>query len=242
MNGPDGEQNLQGERADPTTPVMPGGALASRPLHFIWLVDCSGSMAYEGKIQALNNAIREAIPQMQDAADAQPQAQVLVRAISFAEGAQWVIPDPTPVEDLTWTDLEAVGTTDLGRALEMVAAELHVPPMSGRALPPVLVLISDGQPTDDFQAGLERLLGEPWGAKAVRVAIAIGRDADEEMLRRFISNPDIRPVQASNPEQLVRYIRWASTLITPISQPNREDQAPTIKPPDPVPVIGDVTW
>ncbi|MEZ4834079.1 MAG: hypothetical protein R2873_19210 [Caldilineaceae bacterium] len=44
---------------------LPGGALASRPLHFIWIADCSGSMGHGGKIQALNNAIREVIPHMQ---------------------------------------------------------------------------------------------------------------------------------------------------------------------------------
>lgn len=38
----------------------PGGEMATRPLHFIWIADCSGSMGIDGKIQALNNAIREA--------------------------------------------------------------------------------------------------------------------------------------------------------------------------------------
>lgn len=223
-------------------PSLPGGQIASRPLHFIWIVDCSGSMAYEGKIQALNNAVREAIPQMQDASAAQPQAEVLVRVIAFADGARWVVSEPTPAERFRWTDLVAGGTSDLGTALRMTAEELRVPPMLSRALPPVLVLVSDGQPTDDFEEGLESLLAEPWGQRAVRVAIAIGRDADSELLKRFIANPDIRPVQASNPEQLVRYIRWASTLITPISQPKRESQIPTIVAPDPIPVIGDVTW
>jgi uncharacterized protein YegL len=223
--------------------ALPGGRISSRPLHFVWLVDTSGSMGYEGKIQALNNAVREAIPPMRDAAAAQPQAQVLVRVISFSEGARWVLADPTPVEEFTWTDLAAGGTTDLGSALAMVADQLRVPPMSERALPPVLVLISDGQPTDDFGAGLDRLLAEPWGVRAVRVAIAIGRDADSRVLHRFINNPDVRPVMASNPEQLMRYIRWASTLITPVSRPPREGQGlPSIIAPDPVAAIGDITW
>lgn len=43
-------------------PKRPGGELATRPLHFIWIADCSGSMSIDGKIQALNNAIREATP------------------------------------------------------------------------------------------------------------------------------------------------------------------------------------
>jgi uncharacterized protein YegL len=198
-------------------------------------------MAYEGKIQALNNAIREAIPHMQEAADSQPQADVLVRAIAFSEGANWLL-DPTPVQDFVWEDVAAKGTTDFGRALEMVSLVLHVPPMSDRALPPVLVLVSDGQPTDDFEAGLDTLMAEPWGRRAVRIAIAIGRDADDDVLRRFIAKPEIRPVQANNPEQLVRYIRWASTLITPVSQPQRQGQAETIAPPDPIPAVGDITW
>ena len=36
----------------------PGGELATRPLHFIWICDCSGSMSVDGKIQQLNYAYR----------------------------------------------------------------------------------------------------------------------------------------------------------------------------------------
>jgi len=43
--------------------------------------------------------------------------------------------------------------------------------MSDRALPPVLVLISDGQPTDNFQKGLDKLIAQLWGQKAVHIAI-----------------------------------------------------------------------
>ena len=35
----------------------PGGELASRPLHFFWIVDCSGSM-YGEKIGTINHAIQ----------------------------------------------------------------------------------------------------------------------------------------------------------------------------------------
>lgn len=31
----------------------PGGELASRPIHFFWVVDCSGSMSYDGKMDYL---------------------------------------------------------------------------------------------------------------------------------------------------------------------------------------------
>lgn len=67
----------------------PGGELATRPLHFIWIADCSGSMAVDGKIQVLDTAIREALPHMRQVADENPNAEVLVRALKFSSGAQW---------------------------------------------------------------------------------------------------------------------------------------------------------
>lgn len=195
------------------TNKRPGGELATRPLHFFWICDCSGSMSADAKIQSLNTAIREAIPHMQAVADENPNAEVLVRALKFSNGAQWHISQPTPVADFKWVDLTANGVTDMGKALAMLAEQLAMPPMTERALPPVLVLISDGQPTDDFAGGLKALLDRPWGKKAVRIAIAIGEDADLEVLQRFIGHPEIKPLQANNSEALVNYIRWVSTVV-----------------------------
>jgi uncharacterized protein YegL len=191
---------------------LPGGALASRPLHFFWLVDCSGSMAGD-KIQRLNFAIKEAIPEMQKVAAENPNARVLVRALSFASGAQWHISQPTPVNDFRWQDLRAHGVTDMGKALRMIADALSVEQMPPRGLPPVLVLISDGHPTDDFNAGLRALMDQPWGKKAVRIAIAIGDDADHDVLQKFIGHPEIEPLHAHNPADLVHFIKWASTAV-----------------------------
>lgn len=194
----------------------PGGELATRPLHFIWIADASGSMKDDGKIQSLNMAIREAIPHMQKVASENPNAQVLVRAIKFASGAQWHISQPTPVEDFKWDDLKADGVTDMGKALTMVAEQLTIEKLGERALPPVLVLISDGQPTDSFEKGLKKLIDDPkehWGKKAVRIAIAIGQDADHDVLQKFIGHNEIKPLQANNPEALVNYIKWVSTAV-----------------------------
>lgn len=196
-----------------TTKNRPGGELASRPLHFIWIADCSGSMCYDSKIQSLNNAIKEAIPHMKRVADENPYAQVLVRAIKFSTGAQWHISQSTPISNFIWKDLSASGTTDMGKALSILADQLKIPPMTDRALPPVLVLISDGQPTDDFEGGLDALMRQPWGKKAVRIAIAIGKDANYGVLQKFIGHPELKPLQADNPESLVKQIKWVSTAV-----------------------------
>lgn len=191
----------------------PGGELAARPLHFIWIADCSSSMASDGKIQALNQAIREAMPHMSQVAADNPNAEVLIRSVAFSSGAKWHVADPTSVEKFQWPDLQTSGYTAMGEALKLVADQLDVEVMSNRALPPVLVLLSDGQPTDDFGAGLQQLMDQPWGKKAVRLSIAIGEDADRDVLQRFIGHPEIQPLEANNPEALVHHIRWASTAV-----------------------------
>jgi uncharacterized protein YegL len=219
----------------------PGGEMTTRPLHFIWIADCSGSMETGGKIQALNAAVREAIPHMRNEASQNPNATVLVRVLKFSDGAQWLVSQPTKVSEFEWTDLTAGGVTDMGKALSMVAEQLKMPPMDARALPPVLVLISDGQPTDAFSQGLNDLMKEPWGKKAVRIAIGIGEDVDPEVLQKFIGNAEIKPVQANNPEALVRQIRWASTVVlkaasSPAAQPM--DAGGGIAAP-PIPMVAD---
>ena len=97
--------------------------------------------------------------------------------------------------------------------LKMVAQELKIPPMSDRAFPPVLALVSDGEPTDAYHVGLNHLMRLPWGQKAVRIAIGIGADADLQVLQEFIGRSDVRPLQANNPEELAHHIRWTSTAV-----------------------------
>ena len=193
-------------------------------------------MAAQGKMQSLNQAIRQSLPGMADVAHQNPEARVLVRALRFADRAAWHLEDPTPVEQLQWRDLEAGGTTAMGEALELLSDALRSPPMEERALPPVLVLISDGQPTDDFEAGLAKLMHQPWAQKAVRLAIALGHDANLEVLQQFIGTTaggdDIsprRPLQASNATTLAQYIQWASTAVVSAASMPASRITPTIQ-------------
>lgn len=195
----------------------PGGELASRPLHFFWIVDCSGSM-YGEKIGSVNHAIQSTIPDMKDAAQNNPNAQLLVRTLKFSTGASWVTANPVNIEDFAWDDLDAGGVTDLGQAFDMLAAQLTIPPMTDRALPPVIVLLSDGQPTDDYKKSLDKLLHLPWGKKSVRIAISIGQDADDTILQEFTGNREL-VLQANNPQALVKMIKWASTAASLVSAP-----------------------
>ncbi len=196
---------------------IPGGALANRPLHFFWMVDCSSSMAGD-RIGAVNHAIQECIEPMREEAAGNPNAQLYIHTLKFASGASWVTAEPVPIEEFAWEDVEANGITDMGKAFELLAGQLSMPPMPDRALPPVIVLLTDGNPTDDWKRPLEKLLKMPWGKKAVKVAIAIGKDAERSVLEAFTGNPEA-VLDAGNPEVLTHFIKWASTVASAVSNP-----------------------
>lgn len=221
----------------------PGSRLAARPLHFFIVADCSGSMAADGKMQSLNNAIRETLPHLVDVAAQNPHAELLVRCIAFSSGARWHIESPTPVELVEWVNLSTGGYTDLGAALDLLAPQLSPTSIESRSLPPAVLLISDGMPTDEYRAALGRFLDEPMGRRAVRMAVGIGRDADIEVLERFVGASEQGVLTASNPEQLVRMIRWASTHASRVASnlaPSDSNVSPLSE--DSVSGAGELVW
>jgi uncharacterized protein YegL len=229
---------------------LPGGAIARRVLHFIFIADCSSSMDTDGKMQALNHSIREAIPHMRKVASENPHAEVMVRSIKFSDGALWHQATPTDVQKFTWQDLASSGGTDMGQALSLAAKAMRDLPHGedARMFPPVLILISDGEPNSEgeFDTGLKDLMADPWGARAIRVSIAIGRGATQgnaaRILKKFIGNVELPLLEANNAQDLVNYIRFVSTAVMqagtqPPSKPKGDtsDPAAVVTPPPPKP-------
>ena len=114
--------------------------------------------------------------------------------------------------------LEADGETPMGaaieRAIEMVSQRKKAYRANGIGYyRPWIFMISDGEPTDDFNTGLNKLMANPWARKAVRIGIGIDEDADLDVIRKFIAHPEIEPLRADNAPTLARYIKWASTAV-----------------------------
>src|SRR5712692_10521744 len=159
-----------------TETLMPGGGVARRPLHFIVMADCSGSMKGE-KMQALNYALRSMLPHLVAWEQDQLQAQLLIRILAFATVPHWYVADPVPVAELSarWHNLEYVpmGRTNMGPAFRAVAESLGPERLERRALRPAILLVTDGLPTDPpggFDAGIAALAATAAGRSAVRLA------------------------------------------------------------------------
>ncbi len=221
-----------------------GGAVQRKPLHFIFVLDVSGSMLRGGRIQALNNAIAEVVPHLRDEARNNPHAEMLVRVLAFANEASWIVAEPTPIEQFHWQRLEAVpqGFTELGSALQVLSGAVAA--LDGAAgFPPAIILVSDGLPTDSsgvsFADGLDEFLAQRWGHAAIRLALGVGRDADLTSLRKFIANDEIPLLRADSPEQLVDYIVWASKVASrgasmPVAGPGQTHVPPPAPTGDPI--------
>ena len=56
-------------------------------------------------------------------------------------------------------------------------------------------------------------MDQPWAKKAVRIAIAIGDDADEDVFGKIHRSAGDQAMRAHNPTDLVKFIKWASTAV-----------------------------
>src|SRR5690348_6893579 len=153
-------------------PALPGGPTAKMPMHFFWLLDGSSSMAGQ-KIQSLNFAVGDAIPPIRKTAEAVPGLRLLVRALRFATDVDWIVREPTPINELQWHDIVADGDTATGKAVNAVVDELDKIDPRHRYYSPILVLVTDGRNTDGklYNEALRRLSTHPVGQRAQRYAI-----------------------------------------------------------------------
>ena len=208
---------------------MPGGGISRRPLHLIILADCSGSTKGE-KIQALNYAIADMMSHLDEWEQDQEQAQVFVRAIAFATEPRWHIKDPVPVAGIRWKPLQSVskGLTNMGAAFKLAAEALAPGQVERRALRPALLLITDGLATDPpgaFEDGLATLLAQPAGKAALRLSLAIGRDAQSEALNRFNGDPNVPVLVADSTEDIAGRLVIASLAVSRMSESGADRDA-----------------
>jgi uncharacterized protein YegL/tRNA A-37 threonylcarbamoyl transferase component Bud32 len=222
-DGADGAADRQPPASVPERPLMPGGGVASRPLHLIVMADCSGSMTGE-KMRALNSALRSMLPHLAFWQRNQEHVQLLVRVLGFATEPRWHVAEPVPPADLAeqWRDLECVprGGTNMGPAFQAIAETLAPGRLERRALRPAILLITDGLPTDPpgvFEAGMAALLGSPAGRSSLRLAVAIGQKANSPMLNRFRS-PEVPVLVADGIDEIAARLLVASIAVSQMSE------------------------
>lgn len=188
-----------------------------RTMTLFFVIDKSGSMA-GNKIGAVNDAIVNVLPMINDISDTNSDAEIKVAALEFSTSCQWMYSEPKLANEFIWQDVTAGGLTSLGEACSELSSKLSrsgfMKSASG-SYAPAIILLSDGGPTDNYKSGLSKLQSNRWFNSAIKVAIAIGDDADKDVLREFTGNMEsvftVHNIDAL--KQIIRIVAVTSSQI-----------------------------
>jgi len=204
--------------------------ITRRQMVLFFLIDTSSSMA-NSKISSVNTAIREVIPELREIGGADVDLKIAV--MEFSSGCHWQNPSgPVSVDKFSWSNLSADGVTDMGAAFLELANKLSRNSFlkaPSASLAPVIILLSDGMPTDDWEGGLNALKANNWFKNAVKAALAIGSETEVDVLNEFTGNPDT-VISVNNPgvlRTMIKKVSVTSSQIGSRTQPLQEGEVVT---------------
>ena len=199
-------------------------APSARPLPVIVLADTSGSMAANDKIGTLHVALREMIASF--AKEARLRAEIQVGLITFSGSEAREHLPLVPAHSISGiASMTASGRTPMGAAFDVARTLLEDKDrIPSRAYRPVLVLVSDGAPTDDWESALDRLRSSDRAEKATRFAMAIGADADKDMLAKFTNDREGAVFEAHEARDILRFFKAVTMSVVARSSSPTPDQ------------------
>ncbi len=192
--------------------------VAARTMALFYLFDKSGSM-FGTKIGQVNNAMKDIPKIIKEVADGAPNANITVAAASFSSDVEWITPKPqTPEEFInSWKDMKAEGLTSLGAALKSLNEKMSRKEFLGDNpmgyLAPGVIILSDGEPTDDWETPLKELRKNNWFKNAIKVAFAVGDDANKDVLAEICGTKEA-VVSIDDPEKIRQYIKFVTATVS----------------------------
>jgi uncharacterized protein YegL len=197
----------------------------AKPLPVVLLLDVSYSMSGD-KIENLNKAVEDMLDTF--AQEEKMETEILVSVITFGGQVDLHVPF-TKASQVQWHGLQVNGDTPMGTALKMAKAMIEDKETTpSRAYRPTIVLVSDGQPTDGstWKQALDDFISEGRSSKCDRMAMAIGRDADETVLKRFIEGTPYDLFYAENAGQLHEFFQRVTMSVTMRTQSKNPNVVP----------------
>lgn len=189
-----------------------------RRLPVYLLLDCSSSMTGM-KIQQVNDGVQTLYRELMN--DPRAVETVHICVIHFASSAAKTA--LVPIASFQPPQFAANGSTALGEALRLLNqsldTDLKAVNMGQRSkgdYKPLIFLLTDGQPTDAWQAEAQKLKSRTTMKSANVIALAIGADADPDMLKQV--TPTVLKMDTVTPELLHEFFVWVSQSVKQASK------------------------
>lgn len=180
-----------------------------RRLPVYLLLDCSGSMMGE-PIEAVKNGVQVMVSTLRN----NPQAieTAFISVITFDSSARQLIP-LTELSNFQMKDIQATGTTSLGDALKVLSNSIDnevakTTPETKGDWKPLVFIMTDGMPTDDWKSGLAEFQKRKAG---IVVACAAGNNADTDVLKQITEN--VVSLETADTQSIGKFFQWVTASI-----------------------------
>lgn len=184
-----------------------------RRLPVYLLLDTSGSMSGE-PIEAVKNGVQMMLHSLRQNPQAIETAYVSI--ITFDSEAKQIVP-LTDLASFQMVDIKAQSTTSLGAALGLLADKMELEITKTTTdqkgdWKPLTFIMTDGVPTDDWQAGFNKLKVVN---KGLIVGCAAGQGADDSILKQITGS--VVRLDNADSESISKFFQWVTASISTTS-------------------------
>lgn len=185
-----------------------------RRLPVYLVLDISGSMSGE-PIEAVKNGVQVLVSTLRQ--DPYALETAFLSVITFDSSARQVVP-LTELSMFQMPDIQATGTTALGEALSLLANKVNTEIAKTTAevkgdWKPLVFLMTDGEPTDNWQKGLNDFRSQKFG---MVVACAAGSGANTNILKQITEV--VVQLDTADSATIKAFFKWVSASVSTGSQ------------------------
>jgi len=194
----------------------------------VLLLDVSSSMS-GNEIIILNKAVEAMINSFKKAETMETFIKLSIITFGSKNGVDLHTP-LTEVSKIDFQPLNVSGSTPMGAAFRMGKAMIEDKNIfKGRDYRPTIILLSDGEPNDDWRQPLDDFVNTGRTKKCDRMALAIGSGADTSVLNMFIEGCENPLFYAEDADKIIDEFKKITMSVTQRTKSVNKNQTINVK-------------